>query len=116
MEYQEAYQKLEKYGQMHVLDYYKELTQEQKDLLLDQIENTDFGVLAMCGEKGHASGRGKITPIPVMQLPEIEEKKEEFTKIGLEAIKAGKVGAVLLAGGMAQGLVLISPRAFTISV
>ena len=110
MEYQEAYQKLEKYGQLHVLDYYKELTQEQKDLLLDQIENTDFGVLAMCGEKGHANGRGKITPIPVMQLPEIEEKKEEFTKIGLEAIKAGKVGAVLLAGGMGTRLGSDQPK------
>ena len=110
MEYQEAYQKLEKYGQLHVLDYYKELTQEQKDLLLDQIENTDFGVLAMCGEKGHANGRGKITPIPVMQLPEIEEKKEEFAKIGLEAIKAGKVGAVLLAGGMGTRLGSDQPK------
>lgn len=104
MEYQEAYEKLQKSGQLHVLDYYNELNEEEKSQLLKQIEDTDFSVLAMCDKKQHPDARGKITPIAVMQRPEIEKRKDEFEKIGLDAIREGKVGAVLLAGGMGTRL------------
>lgn len=110
MEYQEAYGKLEKYGQLHVLKYYDELNQEEQKTLLKQIEDTDFDVLKLCKNKEALNPRGRITPISVMQLPEIEEKREAFTKVGLEAIKAGKVGAVLLAGGMGTRLGSDAPK------
>ena len=45
-----------------------------------------------------------------MQLPEIAAKKEEYTKTGLDAIRAGKVGAVLLAGGMGTRLGSDAPK------
>lgn len=48
MNYQEAYTKLEKYGQLHVLKYYDELGEEEKETLLAQIEQTDFEVLSLC--------------------------------------------------------------------
>ena len=38
MNLEEARQKLEEYGQLHVLDYYGELTDEQKGALLAQID------------------------------------------------------------------------------
>ena len=110
MNYQEAYKKLEKYGQLHVLKYYEELSGEEKEELLSQIEQTDFEVLSLCKKKETLNPRGKIEPIEVMQLPEIEEKKSEYTKIGLDAIKAGKVGAVLLAGGMGTRLGSDAPK------
>ena len=43
--YEKAYEKLEKYGQLHVLQYYAELSEEQKEELLAQILATDFSVL-----------------------------------------------------------------------
>ena len=110
MNYQEAYKKLEEYGQLHVLKYYEELSKEEQEALLAQIEQTDFAVLALCEKKETLNPRGKIEPIEVMELAEIEEKKEEYTKIGLEAIKAGKVGAVLLAGGMGTRLGSDAPK------
>lgn len=110
MGYQEAYSKLEKYGQLHVLKYYKELSGEEQEALVSQIENTDFEVLSLCQKKEELNLRGRITPIEVMQLPEIEQKREEFTKCGLDAIKAGKVGAVLLAGGMGTRLGSDAPK------
>lgn len=110
MKYQEAYGKLEKYGQLHVLKYYDELNKEEQMTLLKQIEDTDFDVLKLCKNKEALNPRGRITPISVMQLPEIEEKREAFTKVGLEAIKAGKVGAVLLAGGMGTRLGSDAPK------
>lgn len=110
MGYQEAYDKLEKYGQLHVLQYYDELSGYEKEALIAQIESTDLAVLSQCQNKEELNPRGKITPIEVMQLPEIEEKREEYTKIGLEAIRAGKVGAVLLAGGMGTRLGSDAPK------
>lgn len=110
MGYQEAYDKLEKYGQLHVLKYYEELSKQEQETLLCQIEQTDFEVLSLCQKKEILNPRGKIAPIGVMQLPEIAEKREEYTKIGLDAIRAGKVGAVLLAGGMGTRLGSDAPK------
>ncbi|MCM1266937.1 MAG: UTP--glucose-1-phosphate uridylyltransferase [Bacteroidales bacterium] len=110
MTYREAYDKLERYGQQHVLRYYDELNEQEKEELLTQVAETDFEVLSLCGQKETLNPRGKIEPIAVMELPEIEAKKEEYTKIGLEAIRAGKVGAVLLAGGMGTRLGSDAPK------
>ncbi len=110
MEYQEAYDKLNKYGQLHVLKYYQELDQEEQKILLQQIEQTDFDVLSLCQKKETLNPRGEIDPIGVMQLPEIAAKREEYTQIGLDAIRAGKVGAVLLAGGMGTRLGSDAPK------
>ena len=110
MNYQEAYKKLEKYGQLHVLKYYEELGDKEREALLTQIAQTDFDVLSLCEKKETLNPRGKIAPIAVMQLPQIEEKKKEYTEIGLEAIRAGKVGAVLLAGGMGTRLGSDAPK------
>ena len=110
MEYQEAYRKLEAYGQLHVLKYYEELSSGEKEALLEQIENTDFKVLEKCLHREELNPRGVITPIEVMQLAQIEKRREEFTQIGLDAIRAGKVGAVLLAGGMGTRLGSDAPK------
>lgn len=110
MNYNEAYAKLEKYGQLHVLKYYDELTPEEQKELLQQIEDTDMEVLALCSHRNEPDERGKITPLAVMQLPEIEANKEDFTSVGIDAIKAGKVGAVLLAGGMGTRLGSDAPK------
>lgn len=110
MNYEEALEKLKKYGQEHVLNYYDELSDKEKNALLTQIEATDFSMLTACKNREKAAGRGVISPLAAMQLAEINEKKEEFTALGLGAIKAGKVGAVLLAGGMGTRLGSDDPK------
>ncbi len=45
-----------------------------------------------------------------MEIDEIEANRESFTKTGIEAIQAGKVGAVLLAGGMGTRLGSDNPK------
>lgn len=103
MNYKDAYEKLEKYGQLHVLKYYDELPEEKKEALLSQIGELDFGILKYCKENT-TNQKGKISPLAAMQLPEIEENKEKYTRIGVEEIQKGKVAAVLLAGGMGTRL------------
>ena len=105
-----AKQKLEKYGQEHVLKYYDELSVEEKQALLTQIEETDMSILAACKNKEELVQKGVITPLAAMELDEIEANRESFTATGLQAIKDGKVGAVLLAGGMGTRLGSDDPK------
>ncbi len=106
----QAKEKLEKYGQQHLLKYYEELTAEGKEALLDQIEATDMEVLKSCKHREELAKKGVITPLAAMQLSEIKENRDSFTATGLEAIRAGKVGAVLLAGGMGTRLGSDNPK------
>ena len=106
----QAKEKLAKFGQEHVLKYYEELSEQEKAALLEQIDATDMTILEACKHKDELSKKGAITPLAAMELSEIEANKEEFTKIGIDAIKAGKVGAVLLAGGMGTRLGSDNPK------
>ena len=107
MNYNEAMEKLKKYGQEHVLKYYAELPDEQRNTLIEQIDRTDFTVIGQAAETGK---RGTIAPIKAMTIPEIDMGRERFERIGMEAVKAGKLGAVLLAGGMGTRLGSDAPK------
>lgn len=110
MTYQEAYSKLEEYGQLHVLKYYDELDDAQKEQLLQQVDETDFSVLQYIDHKDAALEVKEISPLAAMELDEINRRKDEFTRIGLDAIRRGKVAAVLLAGGMGTRLGSDDPK------
>ncbi|MCM1216841.1 MAG: UTP--glucose-1-phosphate uridylyltransferase [Lachnospiraceae bacterium] len=110
MTLEQAKEKLASYGQEHVLRYYDELSEEEKQALLDQIEATDMSILDACRHKEDLVQRGVITPLAAMQLEEIEAGRASFEAAGVEAIKAGKIGAVLLAGGMGTRLGSDDPK------
>ena len=101
---------LAKYHQEHVLQYYDTLSDTEKAALLEQIEETDFSVTEQITAGKGEQARGVITPIQAMTLSEISENAENFTETGLEAIRAGKVAAVLLAGGMGTRLGSDNPK------
>lgn len=107
MNYNEAYAKLEQYHQLHVLNYYDELTEAQQHSLLAEIAETDFRVFGLANS--HTT-RGTITPIQAMQLPEIAKNHAQFLSVGTKAIQDGKVAAVLLAGGMGTRLGSDDPK------
>lgn len=101
--------KLEKYGQGHVLDYFEELNEKEKLNLLDQIEDIDFSIIKNHNEVEEEK-KGEYAPLAAMQLDEIKEKDKYFREKGLSAIKEGKIGAVLLAGGMGTRLGSDGPK------
>ena len=106
----QAKKKLQKYGQEHVLRYYDELNEQEKEALLAQIETTDMSILESCMHREELVRKGAVTPLKAMQLAEIEANRESFTATGLEALRTGKVGAVLLAGGMGTRLGSDNPK------
>ncbi len=110
MTLEQAKEKLAKYGQEHVLKYYEELSQGERQGLLDQIEAVDMDILQACAHREELVKKGDITPLAAMQLPEIDENREIFTAKGLQAIRDGSVGAVLLAGGMGTRLGSEDPK------
>ncbi len=110
MTLQQAKEKLEKFGQLHVLKYYDELSDSEKAELLAQIEDTDFSVVDNCRNLGKNPGRGSFSPLAAMQVSEIEAKKDELCEIGKKALKEGKIAACLLAGGMGTRLGSDNPK------
>ena len=105
-----AKEKVKEFGQEHVLKYYEELDDVQKKELLDQIEATDMTILEQCKHLDSLAQKGIITPLAAMELDEINAKFDSFTATGVEAIRGGKVGAVLLAGGMGTRLGSDQPK------
>ena len=112
--YAEAYAKLANFGQQHLLKYYDELDEAQRAALLNQIEQIDFSVVST---NKQPEKRGRITPIGVTELAEIRTRGDEFFDAGMAELRAGHVGAVLLAGGMGTRLGSDAPKgAFNIGI
>ena len=110
MNLEQIRQKLSRYHQKHLLNYFEDLTEKEQFQLLQQIEETDFSVLTSIANAAEKEKRGIISPIEVMQISEIRKNQKTFTEAGTECIRAGKVGAVLLAGGMGTRLGSDAPK------
>ena len=94
---------IKKYGQEHLLLKYEEMTDENKEFLLKQIEDIDFEQILNLFEntkKEIETGNDKIEPISyINQFKLSEDEREKYIKIGEEAIRAGKLGFITMAGG-----------------
>lgn len=109
--YSEAEKILADYGQEHILRYYDELSEEEKNELLRQIELTDLSVLEDFKHRNDEPGkRGSFEPLDAVTVDDIEKNRNEYLKAGIEAIKAGKAAAVMLAGGQGTRLGFDSPK------
>lgn len=100
---------LSKAGQNHVMKGFDNLSEEKKEAFLTQIENINWSDFELIGDDSNTE-RGEFAVPPAIELSEIEARKAEFEAAGLEAIKKGEVGAVLLAGGMGTRLGFDLPK------
>lgn len=107
-------EKLKKYNQEHLLKYADELSEEEKKELYRQIDEADFTLLdelqARKDGDNPNDGGGAITPLGALEIDEIRKRKEEFEAAGLEAIRQGKVAALLLGGGQGTRLGFDGPK------
>lgn len=110
MTYKEALQKLKPAGQEHLLRFYEEIGEEQKEALLKQIEALDLSLLDLLEKGNKGVPRGKIEPLGALTIAEIAERRDAFEKTGIEAIQKCRVGAVLLAGGQGTRLGFDKPK------
>lgn len=93
--------------QEHIAAHMETLSEADRVTMMKQIDDLDFSVLN-AGETNEE--RGTFAPLFATTLSEIQEQCSKFTDIGLQAIRDGKVGAVLLAGGQGSRLGFDHPK------
>ncbi len=109
MNRQEAEAVLREHHQEHLMQDFDQLSQDQQKVLLTQIDNLEWDVIALAKEHKEVP-KGVLAPLGAVEISEINQRKDEFRQAGLTAIRQGKVGAVLLAGGMGTRLGLDKPK------
>ena len=108
VKYEKAKEILENYHQEQVLKFYEELTESEKENLLDQILKIDFEQILELYHQAQQQPElqnNKIEPISYVDKQKLtEEEKEKYEKIGREKIKAGKLAVATMAGGQGTRL------------
>lgn len=108
MDYATAAELLKKHNQSHLLQYYGELSDSEREELLSHISQIDFSVL-----ENVVSGKrevGELSPADALSVREVGARKCEFNSVGVNALKNGKIAAVLLAGGQGTRLGFNAPK------
>ena len=80
----------------------KFLEQPVPEKLQRQLEQMDWSYLDLIHQEKQK--RGTFSPLGAMERAEIQKNEAVYRQKGLEAIRAGKVGAILLAGGQGTRL------------
>jgi UDP-N-acetylglucosamine/UDP-N-acetylgalactosamine diphosphorylase len=79
------------------------LGQEIPQKLEEQLDGMDWSYLSLVHNR-EPQKRGAFAPLGAMELAEIRAREKEFREAGLDAMRQGKVGAILLAGGQGTRL------------
>lgn len=105
---------LKKYNQEHLLNFYDELTEDEKKILISQINSTDFNkVNNYYNESVTATNisSDRISPIPYIEKDKLSsEEISNYTKIGEDSIKNGELAIITLAGGQGTRLGYKGPK------
>ena len=117
--FNELKSKLDRYGQTHLLRFWSELSENERNILVSQINEIDFDRMQELIESHvlkmpEASIHGEITPAPYFPLnPVSTEDKELCAKAeaeGARLLREGKVAALTVAGGQGTRLGYDGPK------
>ncbi|MCL2383471.1 MAG: hypothetical protein FWC79_04910 [Oscillospiraceae bacterium] len=94
---------LSKYDQEHLLSFYDELSDEQKEILLDQILTIDFEQIALLYKNSFTDTEvcmETLAPLQHIDKSKLKPNEEEhFKALGAEAIRNAEFAVVTLSGG-----------------
>ncbi len=101
---------LKEYNQEHLLLYYDKLSAEKQDYLAAQLEKVDWKLIKLPFKENVQNKSGVYAPLEGMSHDQIKANKSHYYELGMKAVQAGKVAAVLLAGGQGTRLGCDGPK------
>ncbi len=99
--------KLAAYGQDHLVAFAGELSDDERENLLERLDTLDLELAKKLydGRNDISTGEDKIEPMAyVDKLKLSDEEKEKYTKIGENILREGKLASVTMAGGQGTRL------------
>jgi UDP-N-acetylglucosamine/UDP-N-acetylgalactosamine diphosphorylase len=117
-------QKLTRYGQEHLLHHWNTLSPVRRKRLLEQVQDLDLAQLASLVATRREAGatqqdtlieksRRAVPPRSMVRLPQSPDERTAWDRareVGQELLRAGKVGAILVAGGQGTRLGFDKPK------
>ncbi len=113
---QETRARLEEHGQGHLLAFWGDLDEAERAALLGQVETIDFALMNRLTEEWihnepPAERFTHIAPVPAIpQADPARPDVREALTAGEEALRAGRVGLLLVAGGQGTRLGFDGPK------
>ncbi|KAK6055714.1 hypothetical protein COOONC_06781 [Cooperia oncophora] len=109
---------LERVGsQKHLLQFWDELTEDERESLAKQIESINFDAVKKAFDASanvYTASPDNLTPVPdshhIVFKNLSEEERSHYWRKGLEAISRGEIAAIVLAGGQASRLGSSAPK------
>ncbi len=111
---------LQKFQQVHLVQFWDQLSQSQQQQLIEQIDQIDFALVqTLANQKEHAGENAAdraaraAPPAQLIRLPANQgDRDAQLTAIdaGEKLLRAGKVGAILVAGGQGSRLGFNDPK------
>jgi len=109
--------KLTPFGQTHVLRFWDQLDEGEQSSLAKQIEELDLELVQSLYQSSASSNKwaelaAKAEVPPAITLSDFANpaSNEEASKLGTDALKAGKLGMILVAGGQGSRLGFNHPK------
>ena len=99
---------LSKYRQEHLLRFYDEISEKEKNILLNQLESIDFNLITTLyqnSKKNVVIDYNSISPLPHIEKNNLRKQEiYQYSKIGENVIKNNQIAVVTMAGGQGTRL------------
>lgn len=109
MNYQQAFKKLTSINQTHLLNYYEELSDEQKNHLLTQIDHINLDILKLQQQLLQQTASQILPEILPFPNPPNSGNPADFDH-GKKMIAQGLMGCLIVAGGQGTRLRIDGPK------
>ncbi|KAL8193848.1 hypothetical protein R6Q57_026090 [Mikania cordata] len=110
-------ERLKDYGQEDAFAFWDQLSSDQQNFLVQEIESLDLpriDRMIRCSFQSHGLPAAAIEPVPESFVSTVEDRKledrEKWWKMGLNAISDGKLAVLLLSGGQGTRLGSSAPK------
>jgi UDP-N-acetylglucosamine/UDP-N-acetylgalactosamine diphosphorylase len=115
-QWEQAQALTEKFSQQHLLRFYEKLSATEQAELRSEILHLDFETVAslyqtLLAKQSHELNKTKIAPLAPHNWDALQPQiRQQYTVLGMEQIRQGKVAAVLVAGGQGTRLGHSGPK------